>query len=107
MFCLITLFFALFSIRIEVLEFSLKTDLDKAINCKKLFFDVLPNAKVGHILKKILWQSKVYSKIIFSNYSDYLNVEEIDSSWDRVKQILRNREEELQETFGKACDFQQ
>ena len=104
MFCLITLFFALFSIRFEVLEFSLKTDLDKVINCKKtLFFDVLPNAKVGHILKKILWQSK----IICSNYSDYLNVEEIDSSWDRVKQIVRNREEELQETFGKACDFQQ
>ena len=34
-------------------------------------------------------------------------VEEIDSSWDRVKQMVRNREEELQETFGKACDFQQ
>ena len=34
-------------------------------------------------------------------------VEEIDSSWDRVKQMVRDREEELQDTFGKACDFQQ
>ena len=34
-------------------------------------------------------------------------VEEIDSSWDRVKQMVHDREIELQDTFGKACDFQQ
>ena len=34
-------------------------------------------------------------------------VEELDSSWNRIKQLVRDREVELQHTFGKACEFQQ
>ena len=34
-------------------------------------------------------------------------VEELDTAWQRIKQLVQDREIELQHTFGKACEFQQ
>lgn len=34
-------------------------------------------------------------------------IEELDTAWSRIKQLVRDREIELQHTFGKACEFQQ
>jgi hypothetical protein len=34
-------------------------------------------------------------------------VEELETAWTRIKQQVRDRELELQQTFGKACEFQQ
>ena len=34
-------------------------------------------------------------------------VEELDGAWSRIKKLVRDRETELQSTFGKACEFQQ
>lgn len=33
--------------------------------------------------------------------------EELELAWSRIKQQVRDREIELQQTFGKACEFQQ
>ena len=35
------------------------------------------------------------------------SVDELDTAWDRIKQLVSARETELQATFGKACEFQQ
>ena len=35
------------------------------------------------------------------------SIEELDSAWSRIKQLVSDRETELQQTFGKACEFQQ
>ncbi len=34
-------------------------------------------------------------------------MEELEVNWNRIKQLVRDREVELQQTFGKACEFQQ
>lgn len=34
-------------------------------------------------------------------------IEELDTAWQRIKQLVRDREIELQDTFGQACEFQQ
>lgn len=34
-------------------------------------------------------------------------VEELDAAWSRIKKLVRDREVDLQYTFGKACEFQQ
>jgi len=33
--------------------------------------------------------------------------ETVETAWTRIKQQVRDRELELQQTFGKACEFQQ
>jgi hypothetical protein len=35
------------------------------------------------------------------------SIEELDAAWSRIKQLVSDRETELQQTFGKACEFQQ
>ena len=34
-------------------------------------------------------------------------MEDLDQAWGRIKQLVNDRETELQQTFGKACEFQQ
>ena len=34
-------------------------------------------------------------------------LQELDTAWSRIKELVRARELDLQDTFGKACEFQQ
>jgi len=34
-------------------------------------------------------------------------IEDLETCWARIKQLVQDREIELQQTFGKACEFQQ
>lgn len=34
-------------------------------------------------------------------------LEELEQAWARIKKLVRDRDKDLQDTFGKACEFQQ